>query len=74
MYKKVEHCRKQNLDLISNNKNLETMLQISEEKAWLPGRWVDDKILDSYFETFNENSSSITSRNIFFWALSDSGD
>lgn len=62
---KLQQYQKQNLDLISNQKRLETLVQKTKERAWLPERWVDDNILDSYFETFGRSVSNLKSRTIF---------
>lgn len=65
MHNKIEHLRKQNLELTSIQKKLEELVLTHDSNAWPAGRLVDDRILDSYFETFGENLSNLQSKSQF---------
>ncbi|KAG8318561.1 SUMO1 sentrin specific peptidase 8 [Homalodisca vitripennis] len=61
----LETSDKQKLELSNRVNELKSSIKAVEEKSWLNNRWVDDKILDSYFETFNSKDSKNTSKVIF---------
>lgn len=37
----------------------------AKKKSWLKSRWVDDSILDTYFESFNNNAKDSLSSVLF---------
>lgn len=47
-------------------KELNLKLDDSEARTWLTSRWLDDRVLDSYFEAFGANQSSVASKTLFF--------
>lgn len=64
--KRLDLCQKHNVDLILNQGKLEAMVGAAERKAWSLGRWLDDKILDSYFDTFGQSLFNLQSKTMFF--------
>lgn len=58
-----DNTKLKNSVAILKSKILET-----EEKSWLNSRWVDDKVLDSFFDSFTVNNESALSKVVFVGA------
>ncbi|KAG8251589.1 hypothetical protein J6590_076019 [Homalodisca vitripennis] len=52
---RVENCLKSRSEAFKLVSNMEIQLKEANEKSWLNSRWLDDKILDCYFQTFSSS-------------------
>ncbi|KAG8314947.1 SUMO1 sentrin specific peptidase 8 [Homalodisca vitripennis] len=55
----------QKLELTRFVTDLKSSVKKAEEKSWLNSRWVDDTILDTFFQSFSSNNKDSLSRVIF---------
>ncbi|KAG8330275.1 hypothetical protein J6590_067450 [Homalodisca vitripennis] len=62
----IERHQRQNVELISVHSKLAAQLRDAEEKSWHNSRWQEDKIIDSYFESFADKQTSKDSETLFF--------
>lgn len=63
---RVNECNKQIINLNTLYNNIKLQLKQTEERSWHSSRWLDDNILNSYFQAFSESHSSSLSKTIFF--------
>lgn len=61
----LEASNKQKIELADLVINLKSSVKKAEENSWLKSRWVDDAILDGYFQSFNDNVGNELSKVIF---------
>ncbi|KAG8324231.1 hypothetical protein J6590_097203, partial [Homalodisca vitripennis] len=54
----IERHQRQNVELISVQSKLAAQLRDAEEKSWHNSRWLEDKTIDSYFESFADKQTS----------------
>ncbi|KAG8305004.1 SUMO1 sentrin specific peptidase 8 [Homalodisca vitripennis] len=50
--KDLKTCTLEKTNFTSTVENLKAQLKEAENKAWSTSRWLDDKVLDSYFDAF----------------------
>ncbi|KAG8273256.1 hypothetical protein J6590_025692 [Homalodisca vitripennis] len=50
--KDLKTCTLETTNFTSTVENLKAQLKEAENKAWSSSRWLDDKVLDSYFDAF----------------------
>ncbi|KAG8260673.1 SUMO1 sentrin specific peptidase 8 [Homalodisca vitripennis] len=50
--KDLKTCTLEKTNFTSTVENLKAQLKEAENKAWSSSRWLDDKVLDSYFDAF----------------------
>ncbi|KAG8310057.1 SUMO1 sentrin specific peptidase 8 [Homalodisca vitripennis] len=62
----IERHQRQNVELISVHSKLAAQLRDAEEKSWHNSRWLEDKIIESYFESFADKQTSKDSETLFF--------
>ncbi|KAG8250475.1 SUMO1 sentrin specific peptidase 8 [Homalodisca vitripennis] len=58
-------CNKRNSDLLSTISGLKSKVHELDSKSWNSNRWLDDKILDSYFDTFSESVNNSFRKTLF---------
>lgn len=61
----LNECQKQNSELLNIINCLKAKLQDTEAKSWHNSRWLDDRIIDTYFDNFTRNNTNDT-KNILF--------
>lgn len=56
---RIDTCNSENAKLMASVAGFDLMVKKAEERAWCDGRWVDDKILNSYYEGFSTIGSEV---------------
>ncbi|KAG8310991.1 SUMO1 sentrin specific peptidase 8 [Homalodisca vitripennis] len=61
----IDELNRKHADLSSLVDTLKNQLKSAEAGTWLMNRWVDDRVLDSYFETFAKAFSDLPCKILF---------